>query len=101
MIREAFKRAGEDIWGEGNGWKMPTIVIWNISADCQDFHAKAETEGVVMLSGWSPSLFKVLQTKGIYQITPIEALRLQLEDKRYDLVRERFRKFFTSPAQSA
>jgi len=98
MIREAFKRAGEDIWGEGNGWKMPTIVIWNISADCQDFHAKAETEGVVMLSGWSPSLFKVLQTKGVYQITPIEALRLQLEDKRYDLVRERFRKFFTSPA---
>jgi len=95
MIREAFKRAGEDIWGEGNGWKMPTIVIWNISADCQDFHAKAETEGVVMLSGWSPSLFKVLQTKGVYQITPIEALRLQLEDKRYDLVRERFRKFFT------
>jgi hypothetical protein len=98
MIREAFKRAGEDIWGEGNGWKMPTIVIWNISADCQDFHAKAETEGVVMLSGWSPSLFKVLQTKGVYQITPIEALRLQLEDKRYDLVRERFRKFFSSPA---
>jgi len=98
MIREAFKRAGEDVWGEGNGWKMPTIVIWNISADCQDFHAKAETEGVVMLSGWSPSLFKVLQTKGVYQITPIEALRLQLEDKRYDLVRERFRKFFSSPA---
>ena len=95
MIREAFKRAGEDMWGEGNGWKMPTIVIWNISADCQDFHAKAETEGVVMLSGWSPSLFKVLQTKGVYQITPIETLRLQLEDKRYDLVRERFRKFFT------
>ena len=97
MIREAFKRAGEDMWGEGNGWKMPTIVIWNISADCQDFHAKAETEGVVMLSGWSPSLFNVLQTKGVYQITPLDALRIQLEDKRYDLVRERFRKFFASP----
>jgi len=91
MIREAFKRAGEDMWG--HGLKMPTIVIWNIAASCRDFHAKADTEGVVMLSGWSPSLFKVLQTKGVVRMTPAEALRIQLEDERYDMVRERIRKF--------
>jgi len=89
MIREAFKRAGEDMWGEGQGLTMPTIVIWNLAATCQDFHAKSDTEGVVMLSGWSPSLFKVLQTKGIVQMTPLEALRIQLESPRYDLVRQR------------
>jgi hypothetical protein len=94
MIREAFKRAGEDMWGEGQGLKMPTIVIWNIAATCQDFHATATTPGVVMLSGWSPSLFKVLQTKGVVEMNPTEALKLQLEDVRYDLVRERVRAFY-------
>jgi hypothetical protein len=92
MIREAFKRAGEDMWGsDSGGWKMPTIVIWNIAATSTDFHAKANTEGVVMLSGWSPSLFKVLQTDGIVQWTPYQALRLQLDDSRYDPIRERVR----------
>ena len=90
-IRESFKRAGEDIWGEGNGWKMPTIVIWNLSANCVDFHAKADTEGVVMLSGWSPSLFKVLQTDGVVTWTPLQALRFQLDDERYEPVRRRIR----------
>jgi len=95
MIRESFKRAGEDMWGEGQGLKMPTIVIWNIAASCEDFHATATTPGVVMLSGWSPSLFKVLQTKGVVEMTPLKALKIQLEDKRYDLVRERVHAFFT------
>lgn len=97
MIREAFKRAGEDMWGEGQGWKMPTIVIWNIAATSADFHAKADTEGVVMLSGWSPSLFKVLQTEGVVSWTPYQALRAQLDDPRYDPVRERIRAWRPSP----
>jgi hypothetical protein len=89
MIREAFKRAGEDMWGEGQGLKMPRIVIWNIAATSTDFHAKADTEGVVMLSGWSPSLFKVLQKDGVVIQTPYQALRCQLDDERYDPVRAR------------
>jgi hypothetical protein len=95
MIRESFKRAGEDMWGEGQGLKMPTIVIWNIAATCQDFHATATTPGVVMLSGWSPSLFKVLQSKGVVEMTPVKALKIQLEDTRYDLVRQRVTAFLT------
>lgn len=94
MIRESFKRAGEDMWGEGNGWKMPRIVIWNIAATCQDFHAKADTEGVVMLSGWSPSMFKVLQKDGVTVQTPLAALRAQIDVERYLAVRQRVRKFY-------
>ena len=94
MIRESFKRAGEDMWGEGNGWKMPRIVIWNIAATCQDFHAKADTEGVVMLSGWSPSMFKVLQADGVTVQTPEGALRAQLDAERYQPVRARVQKFY-------
>jgi hypothetical protein len=89
MIRESFKRAGEDMWGPGQGLTMPRIVIWNIAATSADFHAKADTEGVVMLAGWSPSLFKVLQKDGVVIQTPYQALRCQLDDERYDPVRAR------------
>jgi hypothetical protein len=95
MSREAFKRAGEDMWGEGQGLKMPRLVIWNIASTSVDFHAQAYPEGVVMLSGWSPSLFKSLQAgEEIKASTPLEMLRLQLDDERYNPVREGVRKFF-------
>ena len=89
MIREAFKRAGEDMWGATYGWKPPRIVIWNVAATCADFHATADTEGVIMLSGWSPSLFKVLTEEGARVQTPAEALRIMLDDERYDPIRDR------------
>ena len=89
MIREAFKRAGEDMWGVP--WTPPRIVIWNVAATCTDFHATADTEGVIMLSGWSPSLFKVLTEEGARVQNPMEALRIILDSERYDLVRERLR----------
>uniref|UniRef100_A0A6C0BCT1 TROVE domain containing protein n=1 Tax=viral metagenome TaxID=1070528 RepID=A0A6C0BCT1_9ZZZZ len=87
MIREAFKRAGEDMWG--TPWTPPRIVIWNVAATCADFHATADTEGVIMLSGWSPSLFKVLTEEGARVQNPEEALRVILDSDRYNLVRER------------
>ena len=100
MIRENFKRAGEDMFGEGKGYKVPRIVIWNLSASCNDMHAKADEEGVVMLSGWSPSLFKVLMAKGVEIQTPYKALRYQLDDEMYDVVRERIQKFKASTSAS-
>jgi hypothetical protein len=79
MAQEAF-RAG--------GWKVPRIVVWNVSASYStDFQAQADTEGVLMLSGWSPSLFKVLCEEGPKLQNPYDALRAQLDDKRYDPVR--------------
>ena len=89
MIREAFRRAGEDMWGPEGAWTPPRIVIWNVAATCVDFHATADTDGVIMLSGWSPSLFKVLTTEGARVQTPAEALRIQLDDERYDPIRQR------------
>lgn len=87
MIRESFRRAGEDMWGVP--WTPPRIVIWNVAETCADFHATADTEGVIMLSGWSPSLFKVLTEEGARVQTPMEALRIMLDDERYDPIRER------------
>lgn len=89
MIREAWKRAGEDMWNQP--FVPPRIVIWNLRAEYKDFHATADQEGVIMLSGWSPALFKVIQETRVEVITPMDALRLQLDDPMYDAVRERLR----------
>ena len=86
-IKEAFVHGGEQVWGKGKGWKVPRIVIWNLRAAFNDFHAKAKEEGVVQLSGWSPSLLKVLQTSGVQVRTPLEGLRSILDDVRYDPIR--------------
>jgi len=98
MIRESFKRAGEDMWGSVDsgglgGWAMPRIVIWNLAANPTDFHATADTPGVAMLSGWSAAQFKVLCAIGPRQLTPLEILRVELDDPQYDLVRARVAAF--------
>lgn len=91
MIRESFKRAGEDMWGEGKGWKPPRIVIWNVAASSMDFHAQSNEEGVIMLAGWSPSLLKVLMEEGAKIQTPYDALRAILDAERYQPIRETLR----------
>ncbi len=87
LIRNKFKEAGEQVWGTGNGWAPPRIVIWNLRAEFKDFHAKADQEGVVVLSGWSPSVLKALQKGGVQCMTPWQGMRELLDDDRYDPVR--------------
>ncbi len=77
----------QTLFAQMGGWKMPTIVLWNLRAAYKDYHAKVDRKGVIMLSGWSPSSMKIL-TNGIKVQTPYEAMREILDDKRYDAVRE-------------
>jgi Domain of unknown function (DUF2828) len=91
IARRAFKLAGEQLFGEGNGWSAPRLIIWNLRAEYADFQATAAEEGVVQVSGWSPSLLKVLTTRGADSLTPDAMLRAMLEDPRYDAVRNRVR----------
>ena len=86
-IQREFREAGEYLWGKGRGWKAPRIVIWNVRAEFKDFHATASQEGVVQLSGWSPSILKALQKGGVQMTTPYLGMRQILDDERYDAVR--------------
>jgi len=89
IARRAFRLAGEQLFGEGRGWQAPRIVIWNLRAEYKDFQATQHEEGVVQVAGWSPSLLKVLTTRGADALTPDAMLRALLEDPRYDAVRAR------------
>jgi hypothetical protein len=89
MIKASFKRVGEELWGEGGGYVPPRIVIWNLAASPKtDYHAKSDTPGVALLSGWSPTQFAVLQKEGPRQMTVYEMLRIELDDTQYDRVRD-------------
>ena len=93
MIRESFKRAGEDNFGEGHGYQMPRIIIWNLRADMNinNYHAQADTPGVLMYSGWSPSIFKRILKDGFNAQTPYDALRQELDDPMYDIIRNKLK----------
>jgi Domain of unknown function (DUF2828) len=86
-IRREFVEEGETLYGAGKSWKPPRIVVWNVSTAFKDFHATADQEGVVQLSGWSPSILKALQTGRVSVQTPYEGMRALLDDVRYDPVR--------------
>ena len=90
LFQEAFRKASEEFLGDPAGWEPPRIVIWNVSADYSDNHQGSANEaGVLTLSGWSPSLFKILCEEGPRATTPLEGVKAMLEDTRYDPVRER------------
>jgi hypothetical protein len=89
IARRAFKLASQQLFGDDSvGWQPPRIVIWNLRAEFKDFHSSALEQGVVQVAGWSPSLLKVLMTKGADAMTPSAMLRVMLDDERYDAVRQ-------------
>ena len=97
MIQNAFQALGERMWGPGQGFTAPRIVIWNLADTySSDHHAAADTPGVAMLSGWSATQFEILQKEGPRQMTPYEMLRLELDDLKYQRVRDRIRAVLAS-----
>lgn len=52
--------AEEGIKACGKAWPAPHMIYWNLRGDTNGFPAQADTPGVTMLSGYSPSLMKLL-----------------------------------------
>lgn len=75
MVKDRFKYTGIE---------MPQIIFWNLRGNTGDFPVKCNEQGVVMMSGYSPSLLKgILDGK---QITPLTVMMNIIYSKRYDLV---------------
>jgi hypothetical protein len=89
MAKETFRRLSEDMYGNPDALKAPVLGIWNLSPNPTDIQATADEEGVVLLSGWSPTQFNILQQEGLKTVTPFELLKKELEAAQYDLLRER------------
>lgn len=85
------------------GYEVPMIIYWNVRPNTVDFPAKADTPGVALLAGYSPSLLKVVMdgcdldeveemdvtpdtpaaVKEKKEINPEDVLKKAIEDERY------------------
>jgi hypothetical protein len=108
-IKKLFHDLGVKMWGKP--FDAPLIVFWNVRSGTTGTPAAADEEGVVMLSGYSPSLMKFVLSgemaevvedivvdeetgevsKVTRQITPAEALRKVLDDEGLEPVRDALR----------
>jgi len=100
LMTRRFSEEGVKICG--SSWPLPKIIFWNLRGDTQGYPVDANQKNVQMLSGFSPSLLKLLLsgeplvnevvaengTVVQQQITPAETLRKALDDSRYFPIRE-------------
>ena len=99
VIKRRFEEAGIAICG--SPYRTPKIIYWNLRCDTIGFPVSANTPNTQLLSGFSPSLLKLLLngeplvietvekdgTIAQREITPEETLRKALDDERYDRIR--------------
>ncbi len=108
-IKAMFERVGNQICGEP--YDAPNIIFWNVRAGTAGMPAKADDEGVVLVSGYSPSLMKFILSgelndqvedivvdeetgemkKVVRKITPAESLRKILDDQGLEMIRDAIR----------
>jgi len=84
------------------GYVIPTIVYWNLAGNTGDFPVGSDETGVGLVSGFSPSLLKLLMDDGDLdsskaasavvkveqpKVDPYVVLRKALDDERYAILR--------------
>ena len=105
LIKDEFKKLGEKI--SGKPYDPPRIIFWNLRGNSYSgIHApvKCDTEGVQLLSGFSPSLMKSLLNgdelveeevkdekvvKVKKKVSPWDTYRKIMDNDVFDPIRER------------
>ena len=69
-----------------SGYIRPDLVVWNLRSNTpSDFVSQADENGVIMISGFSPSLLKsIIDSKNF---TPWNMMREILDKPRYDIIK--------------
>jgi hypothetical protein len=64
--------------------KMPQIVFWNLNGNTNDFPTTVGDNGVVLLSGYLPSLLNMVMLDS--DISPLKIMLSILNSERYDRI---------------
>lgn len=70
---------------EDSGYRIPNIVFWNVQSRHDTFHVDGKRQGVQLVSGASPSVFK--QVMGMIGTTPVENMYAVLNSERYAAIK--------------
>lgn len=66
------------------GYKIPSIIFWNVDSRHDTFHADSKRKGVQLVSGQAASTFKnVIDCIGM---TPVEAMMKTIDSERYEAI---------------
>lgn len=65
------------------GYKLPTIVYWNVAGRRMSFPVKDDTTGAVLVSGCSPNIFRHMIDQ---RVNPEIFMREIIEDERYSCI---------------
>ena len=77
------KKFAGSVGPDGRPYAMPSIVYWNVQGATTDYPAQADSERVVMLSGFSPNVLRLVFTG---TLDPVQLVRRAIADPRYDPV---------------
>lgn len=76
MIQRKFETAG---------YKVPGIVFWNLNSK-DNMPALDKETGVAMVSGFSPSILKVITACDMENFTPLGVMKLTVNSERYQRI---------------
>ncbi len=65
------------------GYKLPTIVYWNVAGRRMSFPVKDDTTGAVLVSGCSPNIFRHMIDQ---RVNPEIFMREIIEAERYSCI---------------
>ena len=73
------------------GYKLPGLVFWNIRSRTNTIPVKKNENGLVLLSGFSPSMIKMVLSG---EIDPAKALYKLLDSERYQPIEEAYKRAY-------
>ena len=65
--------------------RMPTIIFWNLRGATGDFPVESDTNGVVLLSGYSPAVMRLVLTGE--KMSPYSIMRAAIDNERYAAIK--------------
>ena len=66
------------------GYEMPQLVFWNVNSRQSNTPVEQNEQGVILVSGSSPSIFKMVMEK----TTPFKFMQSVLNSERYNKIDE-------------
>lgn len=66
---------------DGRPYDMPVVVYWNVNGQPRDFPAQAGMNDIAMLSGFSPSVLRLVFGG---EIDPVQVVKRAISDPRYE-----------------
>lgn len=71
-----------------SGYTRPQLIFWNVTGATSDFPCTTDSNGTVLISGFSPSILKSVMNTEEY--SSVAVMRYTLDDFRYKPIREVF-----------